>query len=69
MTYTRTGKTRYRIQHSMIFSDLVVLQVEWKVTNREHWSYDGGRVECESLPDTFEWKDADIYDLQELNLI
>lgn len=69
MTYTRTGKTRYRIQHSLIFSDLVVLQVEWKVTGREHWSNDGGRVECESLPDTLEWKDATIYDLQELNLL
>ena len=69
MTYTRTGNIRYRIQHRFLLSDLIVLQVEWKITNMERWSCEGGRVESESLPDTLEWKDADLYDLQELNLL
>ena len=68
MKATKTGKIRYRTQSRWFGKELVVLQMEWLFTNREHWSNAGGMVECDSLPDVTKWRDATIFDLQELNL-
>ena len=69
MKATKTGKIRYRTQSRLFGKELVVLQMEWLFTNREHWSNCGGMVECESLPNLKEWKDATVEDLTEEILV
>lgn len=68
MTIKLTGKTRYRNYPRFFGSTLLVLQVEESVTGQYHTYNEGGRVESDPLPDSLRWRDATIFDLQELNL-
>ena len=65
MKLIKTGNKRYRIEKRLFGPPLVVLQLEWEVLGREHWSNGGGMVDCKAIPDYTEWKDARIEDLTE----
>lgn len=61
MKATKTGKIRYRTQSRWFGKELVVLQMEWEITDREVFNT--------QLPDQKEWRDATVEDLTEEILV
>ncbi len=65
MKLTKTGNKRYRIETRLFSKPLVVLQLEWNVSGKLRWDNSGGVIDCETIPEYTEWRDATVEDLTE----